>query len=464
MRNQRFVSPLFFLSSLWLPCPGHAQNIQPIATAVPGNVVSLDNGNRCEVCGEGGAIGNPVILVATPFGRLSCSALQGAAIAGAFDAETCQDIQNRAYERCACEGGTDPRTSVPVEPEPVTAPTDPPVGDEPTDPTDPSDSGSFYCNVCGEGKMVGNGGRLVDAPQGRSSCAVLESAGSLGSIPEAECPVIQDLVTIPCECTPGDPPTLPPAAAPAPAAPSDQYICPICGEGMVVTLPAAIVTLPSQTERTCMQLLDAAAAGNVLESQCSQLQQITTPCGCEPIVPTQAPVPTNEPESFPSDAPSFVPTQSLLEPGQTREPTVPPEITFDGCFDNLSDIYVLEKGQEDVSIRRRYVLCPGTRFDLGYVNDQNEVISGQRMIQLRPNVIYQCGNDGSRSNGCLLNGGDFGVASFYEVFEGVSETVENVLIQGLTFQSQQLFSVVLEAAGDITFEDCAFTVSLETRT
>ena len=432
------------------------QSVISPAPDIPSGTETSGTGFRCEICGENGSIGNPVILVATPFGRLSCSALQGAAIAGAFDEATCEDIQSSAYERCGCTGGIDPRPTETVTSEPVPSPAEAPVGANPAEPTE---SGSSYCPICGEGKTIGNRVRLVDVPQGRSSCAVLEAAGSLGGISETECPIIQEIVADPCECMPGDPPTLSPAAVPAPVSPSDSFMCPICGEGMIVTLPGAIVTLPSQTERTCMQLLDAAAAGNILESQCSQLQQITAPCGCEPIAPTTAPVPTTEPEAVPSDVTSTAPTQVPLEPGQTREPTSPPEITFDGCFDNLSDIYVLERGQEDVSIRRRYVLCPGTRYDLGFVDDQGEVISGQRMIQLRPNVIYQCGDDGKRSNGCVLNGGDFGVASFYEVFPGISETVENVVIEGLTFQSQQLFSVVLEAAGDITFLDCAFLVS-----
>jgi len=34
--------------------------------------------------------------------------------------------------------------------------------------------------------------------------------------------------------------------------------------------------------------------------------------------------------------------------------------------------------------------------------------------------------------------------------------VDNAIVQGLTFQGQTLFSVVLEAAGDITFQDCVF--------
>ena len=59
---------------------------------------------------------------------------------------------------------------------------------------------------------------------------------------------------------------------------------------------------------------------------------------------------------------------------------------------------------------------------------------------LRPNVLYQCGETGDRSNKCIFRGGDFGVASFYGVFEEFYETVENVKIKGITFESQNLFA------------------------
>lgn len=93
---------------------------------------------------------------------------------------------------------------------------------------------------------------------------------------------------------------------------------------------------------------------------------------------------------------------------------------------------------------------------MGYLNENGEIVDGQSYIMLRPNVIYQCGLDGSRSNNCTITGGDFAVTSFYGVFDGIQETVENSVLQGLTFVGQHLFSAVLEAAGDITFIDCAF--------
>jgi hypothetical protein len=93
---------------------------------------------------------------------------------------------------------------------------------------------------------------------------------------------------------------------------------------------------------------------------------------------------------------------------------------------------------------------------MGVWTEDEEIKDGEPFLALRPNVVYQCGNDGSRMNNCILKGGDFGLASYYGVFEGIYETVPGVEIVGLTFESQNLFSVLLQAAGDITFVGCAF--------
>ncbi|KAL3937945.1 MAG: hypothetical protein SGBAC_007047 [Bacillariaceae sp.] len=145
---------------------------------------------------------------------------------------------------------------------------------------------------------------------------------------------------------------------------------------------------------------------------------------------------------MPSLAPSEVPSPA---------PTVTPD-----CIDDLSKVHDMEINIQDTSRRRKYWLCPDTVFNMGILIGNGTIIDGQSYIMLRPNVIYQCGEDGSRSNNCTIHGGDFGVTSFYGVYDGIQETVDNAIIQGLTFVGQNLFSVVLEAAGDVTFQDCVF--------
>lgn len=166
-----------------------------------------------------------------------------------------------------------------------------------------------------------------------------------------------------------------------------------------------------------------------------------TPCGCEDGTST-----------MPSDMPSLSPTAPTVSPQPT---TV---MMRDDCFADLGEIYEMEKSVKDTTVKRKYVLCPGRTFHMGAWTEDHEIKDGEPFLALRPNVLYQCGEDGSRMNNCVLKGGDFGLASYYGVFGGIYETVPGVEIVGLTFESQKLFSALLQAAGDITFTGCAFKV------
>ena len=172
-------------------------------------------------------------------------------------------------------------------------------------------------------------------------------------------------------------------------------------------------------------------------------------------MPSESPTktPTKDPSSAPSSAPSDTPTKA-----PTEVPSVSPTmiVTYDKCFDDLNEIYEIEKAIDDTRHIRKYVLCPGKTYSMGNVDENGEISGGQTFLMLRPNVIYSCGEDGNRANDCVLSGGDFALASFYGIFDGIYETVDNVVIEGLTFEDQELFGVVLEAAGDITFIDCMF--------
>jgi hypothetical protein len=468
MRNMQTIPQLLVFAALWVVCASQSASNATSSNATLDTILTSNTTTaaraekfRCNICGENGAIGNLNGVVHTQFGSLTCNALQGVGNAGAFTDEACPTIQAQVAQDCECNttAATTPGSSNSTTTPPAQSPAQNPIF------TGDATSGnitaaSFVCRICGEGKTVGRSAQLLQTPMGTSTCAVLAASGNVGKIAESDCSEIQEIAAASCQCIEGNVPTLPPFQSRAPAAPSSQrFRCPICGQGMMVTDPRGIVTVPSQTQRTCMQLVDLAMAGKIPVAQCVQLQQFTAPCGCEPTSPTPAPFPTVSPSMTPSAVPSHSPSQMPLEPGQTRSPTSMPAVTFESCFDDLSDIHELEKDLQDASVRRKYILCPNTTFALGVVNDEGQIVDGQKMIHLRPNVIYQCGEDGRRSNNCILQGGDFGVVSFYEVFDGISETVDKVVIRGLTFQSQQLFSVVLASAGDVTFDDCAFQVS-----
>jgi simple sugar transport system substrate-binding protein len=61
----------------------------------------------------------------------------------------------------------------------------------------------------------------------------------------------------------------------------DVYVCNICGVGFESTTPDAVVTIPTQPDRTCGELMAAAEIGNINESNCGLLLGFSAPaCGC----------------------------------------------------------------------------------------------------------------------------------------------------------------------------------------
>ena len=233
-----------------------------------------------------------------------------------------------------------------------------------------------------------------------------------------------------------------------------EYNCDICGEGMEIRNPEGIVKVPNKQDNSCSYLQFVVNTENWNKEQCDVLRPfVQEPCRCSPISMEERIL--DEDSAMPSDAPSMVPTS--LSVVQTSPPTK--MVSHEKCFDDLKEIYDLEKAIEDTTHRRKYILCPGKKFYIGYLESNGEIIDGQPFLMLRPNVIYQCGDDGSRANDCILSAGDIALASYYGVYDGIYETVDNVVIQGLTFSSQELFATILEAAGDVKFIDCLFKVS-----
>ena len=82
------------------------------------------------------------------------------------------------------------------------------------------------------------------------------------------------------------------------------------------------------------------------------------------------------------------------------------------------------------------------------------------MIPLRPNLHIKCGLNGSHHNSCVLNGGDVQVDGT-TFLENTSTTVQNVLIEGLTFVNAQRYMVWITKPGNVTFRDCVFQVSFK---
>lgn len=488
-------SQLLWLALLWVP--GSCDDLG--GGSASGSAQQAEPDNVCLVCGEAGQIESTSRMVYTAFGMYTCSSLAGAGIHGNIPQGQCGAAQAIAIEKCGCilDDGTSlnqdsasgdichicPNEGLVTIPEGVVSM----PGDvqnitcgqylelaasgnlekeqcaalqdytnetcgcidagEVEDVNRPETSnGTFVCPVCGDGMRSSTPDAFVTTPSGNvRACAEFERAASLGRISQQQCGIVRSFVEEACSCEAGAP------VAPPPTMPPGAYDCSICGTGNIVTIPDGTVSIPTQPDRTCAELLYANSIGNIQQSQCSLLQPfVFEPCGCMPKADTL------KPSAKPTDSPTLAPTKP-------REPTTSPAPTGwatqkPGCFDNLMDIYDIEKAVKDPSERRRYILCPSTTFNLGTLTSDGRINYGDAFLMLRPNVMYQCGDDGSRLNNCILKGGDFGLTSFYGVYDGIYETVENVRILGLTFQSQKLFAAVMEAAGDIEFIDCAFKV------
>ena len=391
------------------------------------NQTKATNSNCTSICPDGGIVTLPDAIVEIPGSTesLSCQDHATLALAGQIQKDQCENLHLYTNETCGCKDVADVEVN---RPENVDS------------------NATFVCPVCGEGMVSSTPDAVVRLPSRTvRTCRDFEEAASLGRISSQQCGLLKSYVEASCRCVVGSP-----IAAPTPA-PVRSFDCPICGEDMVVTRPNGIVMIPTQPNRTCSQLLRANTLGKINRQQCGLLQPfVQQRCGCIPKELTKRPTGT------PTMAPTIAPTRE-------RVPTTSPAPTGwmaqkDGCFDSLMEIYQMEKALQDPSENRRYVLCPDTTYHLGELREDGQIINGDAFLMLRPNVMYQCGENGSRQDNCVLKGGDFGLLSLYGVYEGIYETVENVRIKGITFESQLLFGAVMEAAGDIQFSDCAFKV------
>ena len=117
------------------------------------------------------------------------------------------------------------------------------------------------------------------------------------------------------------------APTPAPTNP-DIFVCEICGEGLSVTVPDGVVSIPTQGDFACSELETSASMGLIAPGQCALLPPfVTDPCGCE----GSGPSPTDEPAPSPTDEPAPEPTDEPA-PEPTDEPA--PEPTGDDDDDD----------------------------------------------------------------------------------------------------------------------------------
>jgi hypothetical protein len=130
------------------------------------------------------------------------------------------------------------------------------------------------------------------------------------------------------------------------------------------------------------------------------------------------------------------------------------------CIDDLQVLHDRE-ARAATSSQRTYVLCPNKIYEVGYLDfnynlrRQNRDDAGPP-IPLRPNLHVKCGENGLRKDNCWIVGGHLQVDG--TAIRGITDRkLDNVVIEGLTFQSSIDHSVWITKPGSITFKQCGWT-------
>ena len=258
----------------------------------------------CSICGEGMRISNPSVPIIVPsYGETTCQEFQDLGDDGFIEEVFCP-VMVAYIAPCGCVSSS-VDTPAPAPPS-LSPPTFTPVPPSPNFPP---------CSVCGEGLRVSLPNTVITIPTfGNTTCAEFELAGDLGFIDEQFCPLIVGFAA-PCGCvassdTPA--PVLPvPAPAPATMAPVLPTIppnpghppCNVCGEGMQISLPDAIVTIEGLDSYTCAEFAEAGELGFIGADICPEMPRLAEPCVCVSSDPAPDPACENDPSaSFVVDA------------------------------------------------------------------------------------------------------------------------------------------------------------------
>lgn len=152
---------------------------------------------------------------------------------------------------------------------------------------------------------------------------------------------------------------------------------------------------------------------------------------------------------------------SLLDPCVSQEDgsiASPPDGST--CWGNTTLIYQHLVEAPPFS-SNTYILCPDTVFTIGFTDSQGGCCDdGDLPLMARTNTKYQCGEDGSSANNCLISGGTSQVLVNELVFAESEAT--SVVMQGLTFSDASMTASMPNQPGDVTFVDCIFMVCITT--
>jgi hypothetical protein len=138
------------------------------------------------------------------------------------------------------------------------------------------------------------------------------------------------------------------------------------------------------------------------------------------------------------------------------------------CLTNLDDVYHLEANLTDDRSLRTYILCPGTKFEVGRRNGNNRSPfdlspsdGSYPIIINRPNMRVLCGADGRSQNDCVITGGDMQLGIIDEFNTGGSPAM-NALVRGVTFTGAGIANIQVTFPCHVVVQDCIFRVRQST--
>eukprot|EP00536_Pseudo-nitzschia_multiseries_P011467 jgi/Psemu1/205883/e_gw1.392.9.1 len=136
-----------------------------------------------------------------------------------------------------------------------------------------------------------------------------------------------------------------------------------------------------------------------------------------------------------------------------------------GCVKDFQEIHDLEAKVVDSVRPRRYIVCPKTTIHIGELDFNNRLrfpepsnldgnsINTNPPLPLRPNMNIRCGDDGSKTNNCVITGGHLQVDGTST--RGITESsVDNIIIEGFIFENATKSSFLVDKPGTITLKNC----------
>jgi len=239
----------------------------------------------CNICGEGYDITlfDPIVVIPGEDATPTCVEFRDGALNGYVPAELCPLTTPLVGSLCGC---SPIEINAPVESTKTVAPVSEPGPHPP-------------CNICGEGYDITLFDPIVVIPgeDATPTCVEFRDGALNGYVPAELCPLTTPLVGSLCGCSPIEISTLQPTISPSSAPPmeigegspvllNENPPCNICGDGNVITILDAIVTIPSGEGTltvTCEEFQIAALGGQVPANLCPLVPTlIGTPCGCSP--------------------------------------------------------------------------------------------------------------------------------------------------------------------------------------